>query len=170
LLPRLVAMLALSAGVASSDFARKAEGEEEGEKVSDKYDAMAVVALPHGFLGDVKPGSSLNERNHSEAALRDGVADAIRQAVAELAGEVERLQASKCLMPTAAACVKEWESNHQLECLTELGLADEFPFGCDSIHWVAESLIGSRAERDRLKAELADVKAENDRIRERYMR
>jgi len=42
--------------------------------------------------------------------------------------------------------VLRWSHNHQREILKELGLADEFPFGCDAIEHVGEALLAARAE------------------------
>lgn len=38
----------------------------------------------------------------------------------------------------------KWESDHQKMKLEELGLAEEFPFGCDAIEHVGEALIAAR--------------------------
>ena len=47
-----------------------------------------------------------------------------------------------------------WEADHQRRHLEALGLADEFPFGCDAIQHVAEALIALRARLAALEAAL----------------
>lgn len=61
-----------------------------------------------------------------------------------------------------SAPAAKWEADHQREALLRVGLAEEFPWGCDAIEHVAESLVGSRkkvaalkAERDALRAQVA---------------
>jgi hypothetical protein len=41
-----------------------------------------------------------------------------------------------------------WEADHQRMHLMELGLAEEFPFGCDAIQYVGEALLAAREKRD----------------------
>lgn len=47
----------------------------------------------------------------------------------------------------------QWEANHQRDKLEDLGLADEFPFDCDSIEHVGEALL---IARDRIRELEAD--------------
>lgn len=67
----------------------------------------------------------------------------------------EKTEGARCLSPNAAQCAREWERDHQREALAELGLADEFPFGCDAIEHVAQALVGQRAETARLRERVA---------------
>jgi hypothetical protein len=46
----------------------------------------------------------------------------------------------------------EWESDHQTAALQSVGLADEYPYGCDSILHVAQALIDARADLAKLRA------------------
>jgi hypothetical protein len=50
-----------------------------------------------------------------------------------------------------------WEQDHQGRILESLGIAEEFPFGCDAIEYVGKALIASRKEVERLRAELIDT-------------
>lgn len=58
--------------------------------------------------------------------------------------------------------VMKWESDHQAMKLKELGLDEEFPFGCDSIAVVGEALLGARsrirASENEREAFLAAIK------------
>lgn len=56
------------------------------------------------------------------------------------ADELDRLRAK------AGLC--KWEAEHQQGALQELGLAEEFPLGCDSIEWVGQALLDARRELD----------------------
>ena len=67
---------------------------------------------------------------------------AIEDATLPLRAEIERLKDSPAM---------KWEADHQRRHLEQLGLADEFPFGCDAIEHVAEDLLAVRAENERLK-------------------
>ena len=72
-------------------------------------------------------------------------------------------QCSRCRAVAAlaeAATTPTWEADHQRRALEAVGLADEFPFGCDAIDHVAEALLVARAEVERLRAELAQFRAE----------
>lgn len=40
--------------------------------------------------------------------------------------------------------VCKWEADHQKTALEPLGLADEFPYGCDTIAFVGEALLAAR--------------------------
>ena len=88
--------------------------------------------------------------------------------------------APRCAQPGVAKCAREWEADKQRRALEAVGLAEEFPFGCDSIEHVAEALIACRAERDRLRAvviregtcrvhmqdeQITALAADNDRLR-----
>ena len=52
----------------------------------------------------------------------------------------------------------EWEADHQRAALLAVGLADEFPWGCDAIQHVAAALIGSRARVAKVTAEADALK------------
>jgi hypothetical protein len=52
----------------------------------------------------------------------------------------------KCASPGVAQCALLWESDHQRAALEAAGLADEFPYGCDAIAFVAAALIAARAK------------------------
>lgn len=51
-----------------------------------------------------------------------------------------------------------WEAEHQRRALETVGLAEEFPFGCDAIEAVAEALLASRGEVERLREEVDELK------------
>lgn len=42
-----------------------------------------------------------------------------------------------------------WEADHQRRILLELGLAEEFPFGCDAIQHVGEALLAAREQKSK---------------------
>ena len=54
------------------------------------------------------------------------------QEIADLKAKLESRQAAT-----------GWEADHQRRILLELGLADEFPFGCDAIKFVGEALLAA---------------------------
>jgi len=64
------------------------------------------------------------------------------------------LESTKCASPGVASCAKKWEADHQREVLSHHGLADEFPYGCDAIDAVAESLLAAREQLAALEAKL----------------
>jgi uncharacterized protein YdcH (DUF465 family) len=75
--------------------------------------------------------------------------DRLTDRVEELTGEIEHLRerlAVKCQQPEAATCAKLWEVDHarrQLEAV-DPALADEFPWGCDTVEHLATALLAAR--------------------------
>jgi len=76
--------------------------------------------------------------------------------IALLQQEVERLRDAvgcltdrmsvKCQQPEAATCARLWEADHarqQLEAV-DPELADEFPWGCDTVEHLATALLAAR--------------------------
>ena len=62
----------------------------------------------------------------------------------------------KCEHPEAAKCAKLWAADHdraQLEAV-DPALAEEFPFGCDTVEHLAVALLAAREQRDELAANL----------------
>lgn len=62
---------------------------------------------------------------------------AYEQEIADLKAQLESRQAAT-----------SWEADHQRRHLEALGLAEEFPFGCDAIQHVGEALLAARGQRD----------------------
>jgi hypothetical protein len=100
-----------------------------------------------GDLG-VKPGK--RARTALGAALSGNAGLDLLAERDTLKARLERLEAS------GAA---RWEANHQRAVLEHHGLTD-FDFGCDSIDAVCEALLGTRAERDQLLAEVGTLRSQ----------
>jgi len=89
-----------------------------------------------------------------EGACEDGnvVAPLVRrcqsyeQEIADLKAKLESRQAAT-----------SWEADHQRKHLEALGLAEEFPFGCDAIQHVGEALLAARAQRTQASAEIGSM-------------
>jgi len=79
-----------------------------------------------------------------------------RDDINELLVEVETLNKSTQNMTA-------WEADHQRTILESYGLADEFPFGCDSVDAVAEALLVARADIEHLRAVVTMTAMEVDR-------
>lgn len=82
---------------------------------------------------------------------------------------IAQLESTKCASPGAASCAREWEADHQRVALERVDralgskLAEEFPFGCDTIEYVATTLVAVRHERARLRAALSRLGAQAKR-------
>lgn len=76
-----------------------------------------------------------------------------------LAKDVERLNqrlAVKCAQPSGTECAKLWQADmneRQLKFVSP-ELADEFPWGCDTVEHLATALVASRLRVKLLLAEL----------------
>jgi hypothetical protein len=87
-----------------------------------------------------------------------------------LAKEVERLNrrlAVKCEHPNAAQCAKLWQADTNQRQLKDVSpeLADEFPWGCDTVEHLATALVASRLRVKLLLAELASIPSTRDGVR-----
>lgn len=72
---------------------------------------------------------------------------------------------TRCAQPGVAKCAREWEADKQRAALEAVGLAEEFPFGCDAIEHVAEALVACRADRLALSQRVDELDNERDRLR-----
>lgn len=93
--------------------------------------------------------------------LHDAVADPVTshtQCVEMVRGlrrtvdEQRRRLAVKCEHPSAASCARLWqEETNQLQlAVVSPALAEEFPFGCDTVEHLATALLASRERCQRL--------------------
>ena len=98
----------------------------------------------------------------------------------KLEAEIERLKsrlAVKCAVPGVAQCERLWAADGariQLESV-DPALAEEFPFGCDTVEHLARALLAARTALDEantrfheieLGQEVRKLRAENRRLHE----
>ena len=62
----------------------------------------------------------------------------------KLKERIKEFESLHCLQPDVKKCAKQWDADHQRRALEDLGLVEEFSFGCDTIWHVAEALVASR--------------------------
>lgn len=128
-----------------------------------KWQSDIIGALPVGYLQTHTPDRAVeiikhylcelarleSERDESRAEIErmnstmiskrtyNSAANAVKE-------HIERLEAERDAARKACSC----EADHQRAALESLGLAQEFPFGCDAIQHVAEALIAARKQLD----------------------
>jgi len=92
-----------------------------------------------------------------ESAELDARISKISEQNLELTKRITELEAELAKSP------RTWEEDHQRRHLESLGLAEEFPQGCDAVQYVGEALLASRARIAELESALAAAMRENER-------
>jgi chromosome segregation ATPase len=128
----------------------------------------AALPFPTLHLEDLKKNLHWASRERDELSRDLEVVRAERTEMEALVGVLKRriVQLEDRFARTEPAA--NWEDDHQRRSLEALGLAEEFPWGCDSIQVVGEALIAARQElqeaKDKLNEREPEKKSEPQRV------